>query len=200
MQTAEWPTKLVEGADFYMQPIWHPSGEAIAWVEWDHPNMPWDGTRLMYAVLEGDPPEIQAAQNLAGGQDVPILQPAFSPDGRYLSYVQNQGEWDQLILQDLQTGTSSVLVEGASLLKPAWIQGVRVQAWSHKRKGIYFLQYKAGVTALNFVDVLSGEVQAIEMSPYTSLSQLTVSLQDRIALLANAPSISTRVISLTGVK
>jgi hypothetical protein len=48
-----WPDKLAEGADFYMQPAWHPGGGAIAWVEWDHPNMPWDGTRLMYAVLEG---------------------------------------------------------------------------------------------------------------------------------------------------
>jgi dipeptidyl aminopeptidase/acylaminoacyl peptidase len=191
----DWPIKLVEGADFYMQPVWHPSGQAIAWVEWDHPNMPWDGTRLMYAVLEGDPPEIQAAQNLAGGQDIPILQPAFSPDGRYLSYVQNQGEWDQLILQDLQTGDSRVLVEGASLLKPAWIQGVRVQAWSAKRKGIYFLQSKAGVTALNFVDVLTGKIEAVDLSPYTYLSQPIVSPHGRIAMLANAPSISTRVIS-----
>jgi Tol biopolymer transport system component len=135
----DWPIKLVEGADFYMQPAWHPSGQAIAWVEWDHPNMPWDGTRLMFAVLEGDPPKIQAAQNMAGGEDNPILQPAFSPDGRYFSYIQNQGEWDQLVLRDLNEGDSQVLVEGAALLKPAWIQG-----WSFRpglRTARVFISY-----------------------------------------------------------
>ena len=33
-----WPAKLVVGADFYMQPAWHPTGDALAWVEWDHPR------------------------------------------------------------------------------------------------------------------------------------------------------------------
>jgi hypothetical protein len=44
-----WPKQLSTGADFYMQPAWHPSGKLIAWIEWDHPEMPWDGTRLMLA-------------------------------------------------------------------------------------------------------------------------------------------------------
>ena len=41
-----WPTRLVSGEDFYMQPCWHPDGRRIAWVAWNHPNMPWDGTWL----------------------------------------------------------------------------------------------------------------------------------------------------------
>jgi len=192
----DWPVKLVEGADFYMQPVWHPRGEAIAWVEWDHPNMPWDGTRLMYGVLEGDPPQLQAAQNLAGSVDIPILQPAFSPDGRYLSYIQNQGEWDQLILQDLQEGDSQVLVEGEALLKPAWIQGVVVQVWSPDSDRIYFLKTRAGVTTLNTVDLATGEVQEMDMTPYTSLSQPSINVNHRLALVASAPTVSPRVITL----
>jgi len=190
-----WPDKLAEGADFYMQPAWHPSEEALAWIEWDHPNMPWDGTRLMYAVLEGDPPRIQAAQNLAGGEDIPILQPAFSPDGRYLSYVQNKGEWDQLILRDLQEGTEQVLVEGAALLKPAWIQGVVVQVWAPDSERIFFLQTQGGITALNVAALPSGEVSPVDMSPYTSLSQPAFSADGRISMAASAPTISPRIIS-----
>jgi dipeptidyl aminopeptidase/acylaminoacyl peptidase len=193
-----WPVKLAENADFYMQPHWHPSGEAIVWVEWDHPNMPWDGTRLMYAVLEGSPPKIQAVQELAGGEDIPILQPAFSPDGRYLSYVQNLGEWDQLILQDLQDGSSKTLIEGASMLRPAWIQGVVVQAWSPDSERIYVVQSKAGINTLSRVHVKTGEVEALDMSPYTSLSQPSVSSQEQLAIVAGAPSISPRVISKQG--
>jgi len=195
---AYWPLKLVEGADFYMQPAWHPNGNAIAWVEWDHPNMPWDGTRLMYGVLEGDPPELQAAQHLAGSEDIPILQPAFSPDGRYLSYLQNQGEWDQLVLQDLEEGDSRVLVEGESLLKPAWIQGVVVQVWSPESDGIYFLRTQAGLTTLHFVDAITGAVSDLDLSPYTSLSQPSISGDGRLALVASAPAISPRVISVDG--
>jgi len=195
-QGRDWPIKLVEGADFYMQPVWHPSGEAFAWVEWDHPNMPWDGTRLKYAVLEDEPPKIQAAQDLAGGDEVPILQPAFSPDGRYLSYVQNQGEWDQLVLRDLQDGSLRTLVEGEALLKPAWIQGVVVQVWSPDSKRIYYIQTKAGMNTLHEVEVRSGEIREIDMTPYTSLSQPAVKNDDRLSLLASAPLVSPRVISV----
>ena len=195
-QGRDWPIKLVEGADFYMQPVWHPSGEAFAWVEWDHPNMPWDGTRLKYAVLEDAPPKIQAAQDLAGGDDIPILQPAFSPDGRYLSYIQNQGEWDQLVLRDLQDGSLRTLVEGEALLRPAWIQGVVVQAWSQDSNRIFYIQTKAGMNTLHEVEVGSGKVRELDMTPYTALSQPAVSAEGRLSLLASAPSISPRAISL----
>ena len=41
-----WPQQIASGADFYMQPRWHPDGATLAWIAWDHPRMPWDGTRL----------------------------------------------------------------------------------------------------------------------------------------------------------
>ncbi len=41
-----WPQKLASGDDFYMQPAWHPDGSRIAWISWNHPNMPWDGSSL----------------------------------------------------------------------------------------------------------------------------------------------------------
>jgi len=192
----DWPIKLVEGADFYMQPAWHPSGKALVWVEWDHPNMPWDGTRLMYAVLEDDPPKLQAAQELAGGEDIPILQPAFSPDGKYLSYIQNEGEWDQLVLQDLQEGDQKILVEGEALLKPAWIQGTVVHAWSPDSQQIYFIRTREAINQLCAVDIHTGEVREIEIDSYTSLGQPSMSKNGRLALLANGPSVSTRIISI----
>ena len=195
-----WPDKLTVGADFYMQPAWQPDGGAIAWVEWDHPNMPWDGTRLMYAVLEGSPPRIRVAQQLAGDADTPILQPAFSPEGRYLSYIQNQGEWDQLMLRDLQTGTLSVLVEDAALLKPAWVQGVVVQAWAPTSDRIIFLQSRAGVSVLNQVDVATGEITPLDLRPYTVLSQPVVNAEGAVAMITSAPTVSPRVISKRGEK
>ena len=42
MDGQDWPVKLAKGADFYMQPTWHPDGQQIAWIEWNHPQMPWE--------------------------------------------------------------------------------------------------------------------------------------------------------------
>jgi len=193
-----WPVKLAEGADFYMQPVWHPSGETIAWVEWDHPNMPWDGTRLMVAALTGDPPEIKAVQVMAGGDDIPILQPAFSPDGHYLSYVQNEGEWDQLMLRDLEDGSIKVLVDGAAMLRPAWVQGVVVQSWYPESGRIAFLQTQDGMSQLNVVDVRSGKVDAMNVGAYTRMSQPAVSAKGRLALAGGSPKVSARIISQQG--
>ena len=63
-----WPAKLASGRDFYMQPAWAPSGSRLTWIEWDHPNMPWDGTELKVADLafpEGSPPRI-ASGSISG--------------------------------------------------------------------------------------------------------------------------------------
>jgi len=47
-----WPRKIAEGTDFLMQPTWHPSGDYAAYIAWDHPQMPWDGTELRLLALE----------------------------------------------------------------------------------------------------------------------------------------------------
>ncbi|MBG0770597.1 MAG: S9 family peptidase [Anaerolineaceae bacterium] len=189
-----WPNKLAFGADFYMQPTWHPSGKRLAWVEWDHPNMPWDGTRLMMAELEEN--ELTVLE-LAGGAETPILQPAFSPDGRYLSYLQNEGEWDQLVLRDLETGEVKNIVNEGSLLTPAWVQGVAVQSWTADSRRIVFLQSDTGVNELKQADIFTGQIEKLALTGYTSLDQPRVSAEGRIALLASSPQASTRVISLS---
>ena len=193
-----WPAKLVEGADFYMQPVWHPSGKALAWVEWDHPNMPWDGTRLMLAGLKDDQPAVKTGRLVAGGLDIPVLQPAFSPDGRYLSFIQNEGEWDQLVLYDLENDATKALVTDASLLQPAWIQGVVVQDWTPDSRRIIFLQMEKGATVLKAIDIQTGAVESIDLPGYTALSHPAVSAEGRVALAVNGPAISTRIISRLG--
>ena len=126
---AQWPRRLAEGRDFYMQPTWHPDGARVAWVEWDHPNMPWDGCELRYAELEFPAdglPRVKASSCLAGGPDVAILQPTFSPDGRHLYYLGDETGWGQLHRRALADGAVRTLTsEAAEHAAPAWIQGVR---------------------------------------------------------------------------
>lgn len=193
-----WPRKLIQGADFYMQPVWHPAGNLLAWVEWNHPNMPWDGTRLMVTEVGGEIPQIKSAFQLAGDRDTPILQPAFSPDGKYLSYIQNRGEWDQLVLRNLKDGKEKILFNDAALLQPAWVQGVTVQAWMPDSQSIVFLKEESGVSTLQSVEIDTGRVTPVPLDDYTSLSQPSINPSGEVALTANSPAISTRVISVAG--
>src|SRR5690606_4789919 len=117
----EWPHQIAKGADFYMQPVWHPDGKKIAWVEWDHPNMPWDETRVMLGTLEGDPLRVVEVTTAAHKPDMPAQDPRFSPNGRWLSYIIASGEWDALVLVDLEHGTEKrIEADGFTFASNAW--------------------------------------------------------------------------------
>ena len=59
---------LVEGADFYSDPIVSPDGKFLAWLQWHHPNMPWDGTELWVAVFNADG-SVGSREKVAGGAE-----------------------------------------------------------------------------------------------------------------------------------
>jgi len=102
-QGQRWPQKLVSGADFYMSPTWHPDGRHLAWVEWDHPNMPWDATRLVLGTLtaaDDTQPGIVERIVVAGYGEVAATEPRFSPDGRWLAYICDVEGWDDLYLRE----------------------------------------------------------------------------------------------------
>ena len=193
-----WPQKLATGADFYMQPAWHPQRPLVAWVEWDHPNMPWDGTRVYVGRVEGEPPRLVERRLVAGGDDIPVFQPEFSPDGRFLSYIIGDGEWDRLELYDLETGERISLLEGEGMVlaAPAWVQGLRTYAWTPDGKGIYARRNDRGIATLLHVRVDSRTVTEVEMGPYTWFDQPAVSpVTGRLALIASSSRISPRIVT-----
>ncbi|WP_322508324.1 S9 family peptidase [Anaerolinea sp.] len=194
----QWPQKLATGADFYMQPAWHPQGKYLAWVEWNQPNMPWDGSRVMLATLEGTTPVIQHMQILGGDDHTPVFQPAFSPDGQWLCFVEGGEEWDRLILFHLSSGARQVLYapEQAHLMVPAWVQGLRTLAWAPDSQSIYIVQNALGQSNLSRISI-DGKVEIISTSPYTWLSQITVSHKDgALAFIASSPNTPNQIVIL----
>ena len=99
-----WPRQLMRGADFYMQPAWHPNGRRIAWVEWNHPYLPWQASRVKTGEVSGMQLHLVSEDWVAGDEKQPASQPQFSPDGTWLSYIQSDGEWDKLVALKLKTG------------------------------------------------------------------------------------------------
>ncbi|MBI4898900.1 MAG: S9 family peptidase [Actinobacteria bacterium] len=79
---------VASGADFYSQPAVS-DDDRLAWFEWDHPDMPWDATRLV--VAEGDGSE---AVVVAGGTEESAIYPAWAPDGSLLFCSDRTGWWN----------------------------------------------------------------------------------------------------------
>ena len=103
-----WPQVLAEGHDFFMQPRISPDGRRLAWIAWDHPNMPWDGTQLFVATLEVSPgglPRLGPARAVADGPEIAVLQPEFTPDGRTLLFISDETGWGRIAACDLDSGS-----------------------------------------------------------------------------------------------
>lgn len=85
------PAVLARGRDFYSSPRLSPDGLQLAWLEWDHPLMPWDGAELQVAAV-GPSGELLDARRVAGGPAEAIFQPAWSPGG-VLHFVSDRSGW-----------------------------------------------------------------------------------------------------------
>jgi len=128
---------LVEGADFYSDPIVSPDGRFLAWLEWRHPNMPWDGTELWVAMFNADG-SIGAREHVAGGRSESIFQPEWAPDGR-LYFVSDRTGWWNLYRWNPSTSlrASGDVVEAlcpmaAEFGKPMWTLSMVTYAFVDK--------------------------------------------------------------------
>ena len=193
-----WPRILRQGADFYMQPAVSPDGKLLAWVEWDHPNMPWDGTRLSLANLDLEVGSIFDVKLLDGDENVPVFQPVFAPDGTRLAWLSNAGELDQLKVLHLPSGEVETLVQDRVLMPPAWVQGVRALAWSPDSQQILFLENQLGRTCLRSIDLNTREISTVDTAPYTLIEQPCVSAKGEVALIAQSAAKPARVLRVSG--
>jgi dipeptidyl aminopeptidase/acylaminoacyl peptidase len=115
---------LVEGADFYSDPIVSPDGKFLAWLQWNHPNMPWDGTELWVAMFSPDG-SVGSRERVAGGRDESIFQPEWSPDSA-LYFASDKTGWWNLYRWNPSTslraggGSDAIWPMEAEFGKPQW--------------------------------------------------------------------------------
>lgn len=198
----QYPAPIVSAADFYNYPRWHPGGGQIAWISWDHPHMPWDSSSLWLGRLDlslEETPRLVSESLIAGGAGISVLQPEFSPDGKWLAYISDQSGWWQIYLYDLETREHRQLTSApAEHALPPWLQNRNGYGFSRDSQKIYFTRNQAGIRSLWVWDREVDRESVLELDEdYTWLDWFSISPQDdRMALIASAADLPPRLITV----
>jgi dipeptidyl aminopeptidase/acylaminoacyl peptidase len=158
---------LVFGHDFYAAPRLSPDGTCLAWLAWDHPNMPWDGTELWIGELQADG-SLGHTWRVAGGADESIFQPEWSPDSTLYFASDRTGWWNLYRARD---GRIEPLVEmEAEFGLPQWVFGMSTYAFESAQR-IICAYTQGGTWHLASLDIEAKQLRPIE-TPYTSISEV----------------------------
>jgi len=112
------PVVVAEGADFVADPRWSPDGSATCWLEWDHPDMPWDAVRL---VVEHDGRRTVVAGD---GARESVVQPTWAADGSLWFSTDRTGFWS-IHRWSRDDGVEPVVDLGKDIGFPQWVFGQR---------------------------------------------------------------------------
>jgi dipeptidyl aminopeptidase/acylaminoacyl peptidase len=160
---------LAEGADFYAAPRLSPDGSQLAFLTWNHPDMPWDASWLWLADIEPDG-TLEEAERIAGGASQAVFQPAWSPDG-LLYYVSDPEGWWNLHRWEGKEAIS-VCPIAAEFGLPQWVFGM--SSYGFDEAGEIVATYcEEGRWRLGRIDVMSGTLTPIETA-YCDFGALNV--------------------------
>jgi dipeptidyl aminopeptidase/acylaminoacyl peptidase len=184
---------LASGHDFYASPRLSRDGNWLAWLAWDHPNMPWNGTMLYLAAVgadgvPGDP------QLIAGGATESIFQPEWSPDDARLAFVSDRSGWWNLYGFELATRTIRALAPmAAEFGAPQWVFGMATYAFAAPDR-IVCTYTQAGLGHLAVLDLPHGALRALD-TPFTEFGSVRAD-GDRVAFRAGAPDHPASIVML----
>ncbi|TME10212.1 MAG: S9 family peptidase [Chloroflexi bacterium] len=180
---------LATGSDFYAAPRLSPDDSTLAWLEWHHPNMPWDGTELRLATIGADG-SLGEPRTIAGSRTDWISQPRWSPEG-VLHFAAEPTDWMNLYRYVDGKALPISNVE-AELVAPDWQFGYRTYTFLD---GGDILAIARSSGRDNLIRIApDGSSITIDL-PYTEMNGLSVD-GDRLVLRAAAPDKPAAVIEI----
>ena len=174
---------LAAGHDFYASARLSPDGRWLAFLGWDHPNMPWDGTFLYVMPIGKEGFPAGSPVRIAGGESESIFQPEWSPDGSALYFISDRTGWWNLYRQKNRAPVEAVAPLDAEFGQPQWVFGLSTYAFAGPDKLVCTYTSK-GLAKLATIDIASGEMKDIDV-PYTEFSYIRAT-KNRVAFRAGA--------------
>ena len=163
-------TVLFDAADFVACPRPGPNGQ-LAFIAWDHPNMPWDATTLHVATVGAD--GLSDARVVAGGPGSPcesVLEPVWDADGTLYFLSDRTGFWNLFRLRG--GALEQVTALAADLGGPLWSIGASTYALTGDGRALVRICRDA-VDSLALVDLATGVVSSLPL-PFVAFGSIGV--------------------------
>lgn len=159
------PVILVREADFYKQPIFSPDGRSLAWLQWNHPHMPWDSTILCCAPFADGQIIQNAICRVAGSESEAVNDFSFSREGKIRLSIDRKGASEDSVdnffnIYTWHDGSISRTTE--SMHEIAWIL--------HMKDRILALTFREGIPGLAWVNAGNGSLTELP-TPFLSVSK-----------------------------
>ncbi|HEY1625515.1 MAG TPA: prolyl oligopeptidase family serine peptidase [Streptosporangiaceae bacterium] len=183
---------LVTGSDFFAFPTPSPDGTRLAWICWDHPRMPWDGTELRVASLDSPPGHSPSGHRvLMGGPSESVLAPVWRDNDRLYAMSDRSGWWN-LYEVDLDGGARNLCPREEEFAGPLWQLGARPYAVLDD--GRVAVVHGSGETRLAVLDPVDGGLTDVDV-PFGDFGSPTAS-GPRVAGLAGGAAMPMGVVTV----
>jgi len=144
---------FVDGHDFFSSPAINQDNTQLAWIAWDHPNMPWDNTQLWVGELNRKG-EISNVHQIAPKLKGAVMQPLYAPDGQ-LYFIADYDNWWNLYRLKADGSIEQVTKLQGEIGEPAWVFGEHAYAFENAHS-VVFSYHQNGNIHLMRQDVNSG--------------------------------------------
>jgi dipeptidyl aminopeptidase/acylaminoacyl peptidase len=173
-------TVLVDGRDFVAYPRPSPDGRQLAWIAWDHPDMPWDSSSLAVADLRED--GLGAATVLAGGAGRSVLEPQWDADGSLYFIDDPDGWWNLYRWRD--GAIEPVAPMPREFGGPLWTHGASSYALTGDGRAVVRTSANA-VDRVGMLDLADGSLRQLDL-PFVAFSDLRLLDAGRAVAFASA--------------
>ncbi len=181
---------LASGNDFYSSPKLSPDGSCLAWLTWNHPNMPWTQTELWVGEIIEDG-SVGHTEQVAGGVNESIFQPEYSPDGTLYFVSDRTGWWNLYRWRDMRI--EPLCEMEADFGVPQWRFGMSTYAFESASR-IICCYSQQGIWHLANLNTQTREFEVLKI-PHTSIAFLQAS-PGQAVFLGGSPTEFNSVIRL----